>query len=296
MSYQSPIIYHLNWKTSRSVFTGSSLQTTSFCKGANYLSLMISMMITSNNANTNIESFFKETSHKIHTQNLMSASPAPSSSKSLLPSSPDSVSTEIISAASTPTAAPTPSLQDYAGTENSFTRTSALSEERRRIWIHGPRPEYKKNSQRYNLPARIIPLLRPNLDIVILPGSHAATREFWDFCKETMGLQEWQALFTSGTVYNMDDDVDDNMVACLRETMLATNCSWTLVPYCVTPNFKRWASMLVQGPGKDLDLEVFGDDLDWVDRFGHKGALHRHMRSLETPRSALTMMSMHKRK
>ncbi len=183
---------------------------------------------------------------------------------------------ETASAASTPTSR-----------ENSCILKSVLSEERRRVWIHGPRPEYKKNSQRYNLPSRIIPLLRPNLDIVILPGAHAPTKEFWEFCRETLGLQEWQALFTSGKIYNMDDDVDDEMIASLRATMLKAKCGWTLVPYCVTPNFKRWASLLAQGRDDDLDLEVFGEELEWVDRFGHKGALHRHMRSLDTPRYCL---------
>ncbi len=206
-------------------------------------------------------------------QTGMLASPSPSAPnvKSYMPATPDIISSEAASTASTP------SNEDY------FIQKSVLSEERRRVWIHGPRPEYKKNSQRYNLPSRIIPLLRPNLDIVILPGAHAATKEFWEFCRETLGLQEWQALFTSGNIYNMDDDVDEGMINSLRATMLKSKCGWTLVPYCVTPNFKRWASLLAESRD-DLDLEVFGEELEWVDRFGHKGVLHRHIRSLDTPR------------
>ena len=157
-------------------------------------------------------------------------------------------------------------------------RKSVLGEERRRVWVHGPRPEYKKNSQRFNLPSRIIALLRPNLDIVILPGGHEPTREFWEFSKNVLGFADWQVMFTSGTVYNMDDDVDDQMVEQLRSLIIESGCGWTMVPYCVTSNFTRWASKL-----SGLNLDVFGEELEWVDAFGHKGALHRHVRTPETP-------------
>jgi hypothetical protein len=221
----------------------------------------------------------KDTKPFLITQTRIPVSPSTSTPalKSYVPSTPEFTSAEAASAACTPTSLP-------LGENFCIQPKSVLSEERRRVWVHGPRPEYKKNSQRFNLPSRIIPLLRPNLDVVILPGAHPATKEVWEFCRETLGLQEWQALFTSGNIYNMDDDVDDEMINNLRETMLKAKCGWTLVPYCVTPNFKRWASLLAEGPGIDLDLEIFGEELEWVDRFGHKGALHRHMRSLDTPR------------
>jgi len=159
-----------------------------------------------------------------------------------------------------------------------ITKKSVLGEERRRVWVHGPRPEYKKNSQRFNLPSRIIGLLRPNLDIVILPGAHEPTREFWEFSRAVLGLAEWQAVFTSGSIYNMDDDVDDEMVERLRAIIKESGCGWTMVPYCVTPNFNRWASKL-----SSLDVETFGELLEWVDMYGHKGALHRHVRQLDVP-------------
>jgi hypothetical protein len=233
-------------------------------------------MVGSNNL---INAEYKDSNPFSGNQARMLASPSPSvpTLKSYMPSTPESISPETASAASTPISQET--QENFC-----FQRKSVLSEERRRVWVHGPRPEYKKNSQRYNLPSRIIPLLRPNLDIVILPGAHAATKEFWEFCRETLGLQEWQALFTSGDIYNMDDDVDEGMILSLSATMERSNCGWTLVPYCVTPNFKRWASLLAKAPGTVLDLEVFGEELEWVDRFGHKGVLHRHIRSLETPR------------
>jgi hypothetical protein len=72
--------------------------------------------------------------------------------------------------------------------------SSVLSENRRRIWVHGPRPEYTKDRQRYNLPSRITGLIRPNLDIVILPGNHAPTAEFWEFNRKVLKLEEWQVV------------------------------------------------------------------------------------------------------
>eukprot|EP00960_Hanusia_phi_P045811 757441-Hanusia_phi.AAC.1 len=155
---------------------------------------------------------------------------------------------------------------------------SILGAERRRIWTHGPRPEYKKESQRYNLPARVLSLLRPGLDIAILPGAHERTRHFWEFCKEVFGYEDWQAVFTSGNIYNMDDDTDDTMVDTLREIITSSNCEWTLVPYCVTSQFQRWADKL-----SDLPVEIFGEDLEWIDTYGNKGALHRHIQSLDVP-------------
>lgn len=48
----------------------------------------------------------------------------------------------------------------------------------RRIWCNGPRPEYKRVTQRYNMPARTIPLVRKGRDWIILPGGYEPIREF----------------------------------------------------------------------------------------------------------------------
>ena len=60
---------------------------------------------------------------------------------------------------------------------------------------------------------------------------------------------------------------------------------FTLVPYAVTPNFERWAK-----PFSELGVTVFGEDLTWINRYGHKGILHRHMQSLDQP-SVLEQMN-----
>eukprot|EP00960_Hanusia_phi_P000025 502-Hanusia_phi.AAC.2 len=154
----------------------------------------------------------------------------------------------------------------------------ALSENRRQIWIQSPRPEYKLVTQRYNLPNRCIGLLRPGLDVIVLPGGHEPTREFWSFMKDVLELGEDQVIFTSGDSFCLDDDINDSIISKLRGLIQSSGNSWTLVPYMVTSNFQRWACNLA-----DLDVSVFGEDLEWVQKFGSKGILHRHIRSLDTP-------------
>ena len=46
----------------------------------------------------------------------------------------------------------------------------------------------------------------------------------------------------------------------------------------VTSQFEGWATKL-----SDLNLAVFGESLEWVNKFGSKGILHRHIQSLDTP-------------
>ena len=153
-----------------------------------------------------------------------------------------------------------------------------LEEDVRRIWCGSARPEYRRQTQRYNLPNRCIPLVRKGRDFVILPG-HKLTREFWSLVKEVVGLNDDQAIFTSDEHFVMDDDVDDEIVAKIKA--LVTNNPkdrFTIVPYCVTSNFERWSSQLA-----GMAVTVFGESFKWVEEFGHKGILHRHVRRLDEP-------------
>lgn len=62
----------------------------------------------------------------------------------------------------------------------------------RRIWASGPRPEYRRQTQRFNLPNRCIPLVRKGLDVIILPGGHDGTRDFAAFCQDVLELGDEQ--------------------------------------------------------------------------------------------------------
>ena len=152
----------------------------------------------------------------------------------------------------------------------------------RRVWCQSPKPEYKSPAQRYGMPARCIPLMRPVVDLIVLPGNHAPTAAAWSFYKEVLGLQEEQVVWTSGSLFNMDDDMCAKTVSELEGKMAAAaGARWLLLPYCPTPNFLRWASPLVSRVGGQAT--IFGETPQWLAKFGDKGLLHRKMSSLETP-------------
>ena len=149
----------------------------------------------------------------------------------------------------------------------------------RRIWCGSARPEYRRETQRYNLPNRCLPLVRPNKDYIVLPGGHKPTREWWRFCKDILGLAEDQVFFTSGSKFVMDDDMTEDVVSRIKAVVAKNQRgAFTLVPYCVTANFERWANQL-----RDLGVTLFGETFEWVQMYGHKGILHRHIKSLDEP-------------
>lgn len=62
----------------------------------------------------------------------------------------------------------------------------------RRIWCGSPRPEYRRITQRYNLPTRCLSLVRKKLDIIILPGDNPSVVEFWKFIRDVNELDDDQ--------------------------------------------------------------------------------------------------------
>jgi hypothetical protein len=156
-----------------------------------------------------------------------------------------------------------------------MTGAVALCESRNRIWCHSPRIHSK---QPYEVPSRCIGLLRPGRDVIILPGGHEPTKEFWEFAKDMLGFDDDQAIFTSGDSKCLDHDMDDAVLSKLRSLIESSDKPWTLVPYMVSPQFEGWARKLA-----DLELAIFGEELEWVNKFGSKGLLHRHVRSLDEP-------------
>ena len=132
------------------------------------------------------------------------------------------------------------------------------------------------------MPARCIPLMRPEVDLIVLPGDHPPTAAAWSFYKDILGLYDDQVVWTSGSLFNMDDDMCAKTVSTLEGKMAAAaGARWLLLPYCPTPNFLRWASPLVSRFGSLAT--IFGETPEWLAKFGDKGLLHRKMRSLETP-------------
>eukprot|EP00730_Choanoeca_flexa_P011131 TRINITY_DN2367_c0_g1_i1.p1 TRINITY_DN2367_c0_g1~~TRINITY_DN2367_c0_g1_i1.p1 ORF type:complete len:1263 (+),score=411.59 TRINITY_DN2367_c0_g1_i1:79-3867(+) len=148
----------------------------------------------------------------------------------------------------------------------------------RRIWCGSARPEYRRVTQRYNLPNRCVSMVRKDKDFIILPD-HKLTREYWLLVKEINQLSDDQVLWTSDEHLVMDDDVNDEIVARIKQLVtLNPKDKFTLVPYCVTANFERWSAQL-----SEVGVTVFGESFNWVEKYGHKGILHRHVDDLDTP-------------
>lgn len=107
---------------------------------------------------------------------------------------------------------------------------SSFSEHRRRIWVQSSRIEYLKLSQRYDLPARVMTLLRKDLDYVVLQGGFEPTVEFWHFCCDKLGYSKDQAIFTSGAQPHLDLDMDQDTLGKLETIIKQSGDHWTLVP------------------------------------------------------------------
>ncbi|CAG9463223.1 unnamed protein product [Pedinophyceae sp. YPF-701] len=151
----------------------------------------------------------------------------------------------------------------------------------RRIWVSGPRPEYRRITQRFNMPNRCLPLVRKGIDFIVIPGGHDPTMEFAEFIKEVCELDEDQVIVTSGREYNLDDDIssDPGVISRLKAIVISNpKDKFTLVPYAVTPNFERWANQF-----HELGVTVFGESLEWILKFGHKGILHRRVATPDVP-------------
>ena len=117
---------------------------------------------------------------------------------------------------------------------------------------------------------------------------------------------------------DINEDIQNQLRSIiLPSTSSAFGSQWVLVPYSATKSFSRWSSILSdefpmtvpndisdripQNIPNNIDakdkkssnnddninlrtnkatLEVFGESEEWIERYGHKGILHRHMSDL----------------
>ena len=105
----------------------------------------------------------------------------------------------------------------------------ALCESRNQIWCQSPRVEYRLQTQRYNLPSRCIGLLRAGRDVIVLPGGHEPTKEYWEFAKDILGFDDDQAIFTTGDSFCLDHDMDEMVLSKMRSIIQASDKEWTFV-------------------------------------------------------------------
>ncbi|KAF6263038.1 hypothetical protein COO60DRAFT_1672706 [Scenedesmus sp. NREL 46B-D3] len=96
--------------------------------------------------------------------------------------------------------------------------------------------QLRRQTQRFNLSNRCIPLVRKGLDVIILPGAPRPV-----------------LLAAPRHVHSS------------KKTPQQPGEKFTLVPYAVTPNFQRWGSQL-----SEFGVSVFGESLEWIQQYGHK--------------------------
>jgi len=136
------------------------------------------------------------------------------------------------------------------------------------LYVHGPKWEYRTDEDDPHtasyIPARVLTLLRPDRDLIVVPGKNIYIREFANFCVQVLGLRSWQILFTSGKSYQVQTDAGKELVKELRAHM--AKAEWLLVPYAASDSMYKLASL--------LDTKVLGDNPRWVKKFGTKGVLH----------------------
>lgn len=138
---------------------------------------------------------------------------------------------------------------------------------KQRLWCHGPKPEYALDTDRadqWYIGARTLPLVRPQKDVIVLPGGNRQIQEFAEFCVHTLGLMREQVLWTTGTNYLMDNDIKEELLARIQHQINPGGCE--IIPYSVTEPFLRWAAQ--------IGAPIFGDDEKWARIYSNKGILH----------------------
>lgn len=119
-------------------------------------------------------------------------------------------------------------------------------------------------TQRYNMCCRNLALVRKGKDFIVLPGQFEPLREFAEFIREVLELDEEQIIWTSGDNYLLDDDIatESNVVGRIKSVVVSNpSDTFTLVPYAVTSHFERWANQL-----SELGVCVFGETTEWISK------------------------------
>jgi hypothetical protein len=150
-------------------------------------------------------------------------------------------------------------------------KTNALEPNRRRIYLMSSAND-PFHKAKYQVGAQVIPLLRPGLDIIVLPTDNKQLAEYWDFAQTNLDLDYTQCIYSN---WNLEDGLDDSVLTQLKAQFVGSpNDKWTLVPYCMTPGIEHMAAAL-----SEFGVVVFGEDLEWTKKYGSKAILHRYIQS-----------------
>ena len=65
--------------------------------------------------------------------------------------------------------------------------------------------------------------------MIVLPGGHEPTKEYWEFAKDILGFDDDQAIFTTGDSFCLDHDMDDVVLSKMRSLIQNSGTEWTFV-------------------------------------------------------------------
>lgn len=146
----------------------------------------------------------------------------------------------------------------------------------RRIYIMSASrtdPGYKR---KFQVASRIIPCLRPGMDLVLLPSENKAIGEYWEFAHVNLDLDYSQAIFSN---WNTEDGIDESVLTQLKAHIVGSpDDKFVLVPYVMTPGIESVAAALAE-----FGVVVFGEDSDWSTRYGTKRMLSREAKTPDVP-------------
>jgi isoaspartyl dipeptidase IadA len=171
-----------------------------------------------------------------------------------------------IAALTAPAAAPGTALLQATG----------WSADDRRVFVTGASRDQHQQQLRFVLPIRSLCLARKDLDFVVLPGGHEPTSEFASWASKQLGLQHDQLLFTSGHSYALDEDISSDVISELKQLLVTSDGSWTLVPLRPSPSFYSWAR-----PLHELNVKVLAAPEGG--RYSSKAVLYRRAAAPDVP-------------
>jgi len=148
----------------------------------------------------------------------------------------------------------------------------SLDSGRRRIYLMAASRSDPSYKGKFQVASRIIPCLRPSMDLVILPSDSKAVNDYWELAQNCFDLERDQAIVSN---WNTDDCIDESALTQIKAHIIGSpQDKSALVPYVMSPGIERVAAALAE-----FCVVVLGEESEWIAKYGTRRMLHLHARS-----------------
>ena len=65
--------------------------------------------------------------------------------------------------------------------------------------------------------------------MIVLPGGHGPTKEYWEYAKDLLGFDDDQAIFATGDSFCLDNVMEDVVFSNMRSLIENSDKEWTFV-------------------------------------------------------------------